>query len=740
MAADLRARIAVDGGTSGAQWIGTRLHAVMLAALLGCLAVFALASRLAAEPQVPASWREDARGQVVLAGSTHPSLAPLAGQRLAAAGSAEPLPAVDASWLQRSRRWVVGDAERRHLAQADDAWWQAAAAGRIVLRFADGTSRAVGLQPRGLGGLGPLFWLLAALALALFLSGVVALVARPGARWLPFAVLSGAYGVHLLAIAAESVPGPGALPPLLAGPWRFAPELVACAAVVHTAAWHPSRLPAARWIAAAAWLAALTLLLALVRGAVPAGWWWMQGALMGAGGAATALMGWRQRRRPHPLAPVLRRIGTAAVATLALLTAVIAVAAAHGELPPHLVQVGAVAWAVFVAALLLALPLLARTRPLLREFALVAGVSTLAIALDLLLVAVFALGRAESLLLALAGATVAYALARQWVAHRLLGRRFFDTRRVFDLLYRAARDVEHDPTRADERCRALLRDLFEPAAIGSDAATAASRVAGGGTALVVPLPVGDGALVLRHAQQGLRLFTADDAGLADHAVEQLRRVLAVEGALEQGRREERLRLAQDLHDDIGARLLTLMYRAPNREMEDYLRHTLQDLKTLTRGLVAPSHRLSEAAAEWKCDLGQRLQAAQCALAWSFAADRDPELGVVPWSALTRLLRELVTNVIAHARATRVEVEITHDRGGLRLVVADDGLGREPACWLPGLGLGGIRKRVRQLGGDVQWSERDPCGIRCVVTLPPLDDARHAGGGALRPPPAPGSRG
>ena len=71
--------------------------------------------------------------------------------------------------------------------------------------------------------------------------------------------------------------------------------------------------------------------------------------------------------------------------------------------------------------------------------------------------------------------------------------------------------------------------------------------------------------------------------------------MAFDQAVEHGRSEERVRIAQDLHDDIGARLLTLMYKAQTPEMEDYVRHTLQDLKTLTRGLAAPNHRLSHAA-------------------------------------------------------------------------------------------------------------------------------------------------
>ncbi len=151
-------------------------------------------------------------------------------------------------------------------------------------------------------------------------------------------------------------------------------------------------------------------------------------------------------------------------------------------------------------------------------------------------------------------------------------------------------------------------------------------------------------------------------------------------------------------------------------MEEYVRHTLQDLKTLTRGLAAPNHRLSHAAAEWKADLAQRLTAAHVQLGWNFEADEDILLSVVQWSALTRVLRELVSNAIAHAQATRVDVEFTLRAGRLELTVGDNGGGRNPRAWSHGLGLGGVRKRVKQLGGEVEWRELPPRGIACQVTL------------------------
>jgi signal transduction histidine kinase len=268
--------------------------------------------------------------------------------------------------------------------------------------------------------------------------------------------------------------------------------------------------------------------------------------------------------------------------------------------------------------------------------------------------------------------------------------------------------------------------VFEPLdAVRTDGHGTHSRIAGNGAVLLVPLP--DlvqaprmrGMVALRFAERGKRLFTPDDARLADRIVEQLMRALAHDRAVERGRSEERARIAQDLHDDIGARLLTMMYRAPTQEMENYVRHTLQDLKTLTRGLAAKSHPLSLAAAEWKTDIAQRLAAAQCELEWTFQADEDITLTVVQWSSITRVLRELVSNILAHAQASQVSIACELLEGRFTLLICDNGLGRNPASWSHGLGLGGIRKRVKLLGGTVEWNEREPHGIACSVVIPKL---------------------
>jgi signal transduction histidine kinase len=372
--------------------------------------------------------------------------------------------------------------------------------------------------------------------------------------------------------------------------------------------------------------------------------------------------------------------------------------------------------------MLLMLPFMARTQPLMREFALLAGVSTLATSLDLLFAALFSLGNFASLTLALFIALAIYAGLRQWLLNRMMARARLTTERMFEHLYRMARAVQARPHSVGEHLVHLLREIFDPLEVELVARhSSRSRVVGDGASLLVPVPqlagtAAPSAIVLGLAQRGGRMFTADDARFADQVVDQLSRAVALDQAVERGRSEERVRIAQDLHDDIGARLLTLMYQAPTREMEDYVRHTLKDLKTITRGLAASNHRLSHAIAEWKADITQRLSAADCEFTWAFTYDHDFELTVVQWSALTRVLRELISNTIAHANATRVDVDASLERGVLTLTVTDNGTGRKPEAWSHGLGLGGVRKRVRQLGGNVQWRESGTAGITCRVTI------------------------
>ncbi|MGL6108732.1 MAG: sensor histidine kinase [Rubrivivax sp.] len=704
-------------------------------ALLGCLGLLALVRSLASTAYIDAVWRAEAGDVVELVSSPLKPLRALAGAHLShLSGSDGTSIVADDVLLHRSARWTVVDERRAHLIDVQQRLSSMLQRGPVTLHFDGG--QAVRLDPaaRGIGGLGAFFFLMCALALALGLVAAAVLLAHPHRRNLPYALIALCQAANLLAIGIETLPGlgaPGAFAAHGLGA-RVAFDLFSAAALVHLSTLQPLRLPAGRWIAAATWLACGVLLAIVASQPMLRAWWWTQALVLGCGLLTLGLMSWSYRLEPNPFAMLMRRLAAAATATLLLLVLAVAVASRHGVSAQVDASQSSVVWYLFLTALILLLPVFSRARPLMRELAMLAGTSTVATSLDLLFVATFALGTFASQSLSVFFALAVYAGTRQWLLRPMSGQHRPGAERMFERLYRALREVEAHPRESTELLTRLLRDLFEPLEVKTiDRHANRSRVLGNGSALVVPVPVIDaehesaidGSIVLRFAARGKRMFSPDDARLTDRVVDQLRRAVAYDRAVERGRSEERARIAQDLHDDIGARLLTLMYRAQSAEMEDYVRQTLKDLKTLTRGLATSDQRLSHATAEWKSDIAQRLGVAQIELSWSFTFDRDTVLGVVQWSALTRVLRELVSNAIQHSCATRVEIVATLESGRLRLTMADDGIGRNPQAWSHGLGLGGVRKRIKLLGGDVHWHENTPAGIVCTVLVGDLHARR-----------------
>jgi len=713
-----------------ARWIGWRLRLLVALALLGCLSIFVLMRTVTLTPHVDASWRVDTLGRIELAASSDPALRSQIGKALTAvvggdATAALTVSLTDALALQRSPRWVIDDAKRMRQQTLRAQIAAALAQDEVRFVFADGTAVALHPSPRGLMGLPILFWSLSLFALGLYVVAVVVLLAQPSGRNAVYAVMALCQSGNLLFIAAEATFEFGLPAPFgrLDMPVRMAFDLFTAASMVNAVCLHPRRLPGSGWIALIGWGAAFALVGSFMAGWLADAWWWTQGAVMVFAALAIGLLSWSYQIEPHPFALVLRRFGIVIVTTWALLGAALVAADRVPGMPHNIADISSMVWYVFLGSLLLLVPFLSKSQNFMREFSMLAAISTVATSLDLLFIAVFSLGQFASLTLSLFVSLAVYTGVRQWVLSQVRGSSMLTTEHMFEQLYRVAREVEARPERTPALLSQLLTDLFEPLEVSIvERRSGRTRVAGDASSMLVPVPLlgGDttprGAVLIRFAQRGRRLFTSEDARLTDRIVEQLRRAVRFDKAVEQGRSEERLRLAQDLHDDIGARLLTLMYKAQSPEMEDYVRHTLQDLKTLTRGLAASNHRLSHAAAEWKSDLSHRLTAAHVDFKWTITFDEDVLLTVVHWSALTRVMRELVSNAIAHSQAQKLDIDFRLETDRIELTVSDDGIGRNPRAWSHGLGLGGVRKRVKQLGGEVEWREVAPHGISCRVII------------------------
>lgn len=108
-----------------------------------------------------------------------------------------------------------------------------------------------------------------------------------------------------------------------------------------------------------------------------------------------------------------------------------------------------------------------------------------------------------------------------------------------------------------------------------------------------------------------------------------------------------------------------------------------------------------------------------ALAWELEASSDPDLRPHVQSAVLRIVREAVTNVVKHACATTVAVTVDIQDGALQLCVTDDGVGLPVDLRvLPGhLGTASMKERARSLGGTVDLVSAPGSGTTVAIRIP-----------------------
>jgi two-component system sensor histidine kinase DegS len=110
----------------------------------------------------------------------------------------------------------------------------------------------------------------------------------------------------------------------------------------------------------------------------------------------------------------------------------------------------------------------------------------------------------------------------------------------------------------------------------------------------------------------------------------------------------------------------------------------------------------------------------------FHADEAlPTVEGSPATALYRLLQECLNNVVKHAGATSVWVNVGCDDGSMSLSVEDDGAGFDARAVPDGIGLNGMRERFAMLDGDVRVESERGRGTR-VSGCVPVDPEQRLG--------------
>lgn len=252
-------------------------------------------------------------------------------------------------------------------------------------------------------------------------------------------------------------------------------------------------------------------------------------------------------------------------------------------------------------------------------------------------------------------------------------------------------------TAASPEWAAVQRTLTEPIPPARLA-----TIAEDGLSLHVPPCAGLAARRLRYPDGGQRLFSPKDAAFMAAVCELMNQADAGRNAHERGATEERRRIARDMHDDIGARLLMLIHRAPTLDLAELARSAMNDLRTALSALEAQPVPLADALADWRAEATSRCEAAGVALEWR-GSKHEPagRLAARHKSLIERALRESLTNALKHAAPGRVQIEVNLFADSISLRVVNDGGSTDPTQWVEGRGLRGMRQRLEELGGTLE---------------------------------------
>lgn len=302
-------------------------------------------------------------------------------------------------------------------------------------------------------------------------------------------------------------------------------------------------------------------------------------------------------------------------------------------------------------------------------------------------------------------------------------------------LFRSVIDISF-ATSASERSgqwRDLIQKLFDPLAI-EDAGQAVDAVElrEEGLELLLPAVADTPALALRYPWRGRRLFGTIHRDLARELVRLMRYAEDSRGAYERGSVEERRRIARDLHDDVGARLLSGLYKTELGDTQRLLREAIADIRTIVSGLSTDQPPLGQMIAALRHETGERLITAGLDLNWPLTEidDTAPRLDYQSFRCFTSAQREVVSNIIRHAKARNVDIRVDVAEDHLVTTIADDGVGIDPAYVEgspQGSGIRGLLRRVSEINGTVSITPRAK-GTAVKITIPmrATGEAQHAG--------------
>jgi two-component system, NarL family, sensor histidine kinase DevS len=347
--------------------------------------------------------------------------------------------------------------------------------------------------------------------------------------------------------------------------------------------------------------------------------------------------------------------------------------------------------------------------------------AVLFLVIDILLVTALAVNLSVSVAITAIIVGLVYLPLRNHLVARMTGDRDSDP---FEL-FQASTEIALQPTREQraERWQAALEKFFRPLSLAASPVSVARPVIrDDGTALALPAYDWSPALELRHNAGGKRLFGPPHARIVEKLSGLVSEAERSRRAYDRGVTEERHRIGRDLHDNVGAMLLSSLAARDDTASRQFVRSALGDIKEIVNGLSADSEPLGHVVAELRAETFDRLAGRPVRWPAGDADEASVSLPYPAYRAFTSAHREMISNAVRHGGQGEISIE-TSVVGGMLVHRVTNALpeGTRQTGGIGGHGLANLSRRSADIGGEFVFAVEEGRAV-AEIRLPVLDGA------------------
>ncbi len=329
----------------------------------------------------------------------------------------------------------------------------------------------------------------------------------------------------------------------------------------------------------------------------------------------------------------------------------------------------------------------------------------------------------QALPVALLVAGFLYFPIRQWLVTRSMGSRGLQLQALLpDFIKKVT--IANTDSQYINQFQQLLREQFNSAHVElKECHSSHVEIQESGSSLAIPVLNSTQSLVLSGKNNAASLFNRRDKELLSSLTEIGDMANTAKRIRESAIYEERSRIMQDLHDTLGAKLLTLIHRCDDTADAESVREALQILRETVRySQASQSILLDDLMAELRAESSERIRYGAAKLNWSLTLENtrvklEPLLALV----ITNVVREGVSNAIKHGSGDTVWIDVQGSNKQLLMLIKNE-IAETELLINMGTGLNGLQSRIRKQSGQIKMHhDSDDNGKRyfCLEVSVPL---------------------